>query len=244
MTEVDEASSRTSAATVAGIAISVEPDPTPYVAAVARDLADCLREDAAFADATRDLNGTVAVASESTPQAATLSVAGATVAIAHGAGEDVDVSTALELSGPPDPPRGIRGAAQHPELAEWASRLLRPPLPGWAEAAERFWEELSAMPGAPAALVVVESESGERQRFGSPDGPAHEIHGAADGLVSVLTGRVPVLDASFEGAVRLRCSFAAISVLSGAGFRIRFGRPGSDPLAGRDRGSGGEKGTG
>jgi hypothetical protein len=202
---------------VAGIAVSVEDDPLPVVAALANDLTSALTN-AAFADATRTASGTVAIRSALTPQAATVRVADGRVELAHGTDGDADVSATIGAAG--DGGAAIDGSG---ELAEWAARLLDPPLPSWQQAAERFWAVLSSRSGAPHALLVVELGSGEQRRFGSEDGSACELHGAADGLVALLTGRTSMIEAAFEGAVQIRGTFPDLSTLSGAGFEIRYG---------------------
>jgi hypothetical protein len=41
--------------------------------------------------------------------------------------------------------------------------------------------------------------------------------------VSVFTGRVSLMEAAYDGTVCVRCRFPDLSVLSGAGFEIRYG---------------------
>jgi hypothetical protein len=208
--------------TSAPIALSVEDDPPPVVRAIVRDLAACL-EDRSFADATRRAAGVVGIRSASTPQAVTLRIADGAISIAHGTAEDAEVTATAELSGGEDAHPRIEGSGKRPELAEWLSRLLEPPAPRWPEAAERFWAVLSRMRGAPDGLLVVDLDGGDRRRFGSEAGSACEIQGSPDGLLSVLTGRVSLMEAAFEGTVYVRGRFPDLSVLSGAGFRIRYG---------------------
>jgi hypothetical protein len=207
---------------VAGIEVAVEEDPPPVVMAIARDLATCLR-DAAFADATRRMRGVVSVRSASTPQAATVRIADGAVSVAHGTADDAEVTATAELAGSVDASPLIEGSGERPELAEWASRLLDPPSPPWPDAAEHFWALLSSRPGAPPALRVVDLEQGEERRFGSKEGSPCEIHGSPEGLVALFTGRVSMMDAAFEGTVYTRGRFPDLSVLSGAGFEIRYG---------------------
>jgi hypothetical protein len=201
--------------------IEVEHDPRPVVRALARDLAACL-EDNDFDAETRGAHGVVAVRSASTPEAATLRIENGRVSISHGADEDADVTATAVLAGSDGAPR-IDGSREHPKLAEWASRLLDPPTPAWPEAAERFWAVLSSKPGAPGAMLAVDLETGKERRFGSDAGSACEVHGPPAGLVSVFTGRVSLMEAAYDGTVCVRCRFPDLSVLSGAGFEIRYG---------------------
>jgi hypothetical protein len=104
--------------------------------------------------------------------------------------------------------------------------ILGDETPDWAEATDRYWAVLSAMPGAPEALRVVELESGEERAHG--DGRAYEIHGSPEALVEVLSGRAPLIDAAFERKVFIRGTFAELSVLTGACFAIADEAGGDD----------------
>jgi hypothetical protein len=200
--------------------IEVEKDAPPVVRAIARDLAGCLG-DPPFAELTARVRGGGAVRSLDTPEAATIRVADGSVSVSHGIADDADVVATARLAGAGGREPRIEGAGRNPELAEWLARLVDPPPPPWPDAAERFWAELSRMPGGPEALRVVEA-GGDERTFGNGS-PACEVHGAADGLVAVFTGRVSALEAAYDGTVRVRCSFPDLSTLSGAGFRVRYG---------------------
>ena len=83
------------------------------------------------------------------------------------------------------------------------------------------------MRGAPEGLLVVNLDTGDERRFGA-EGGAYEIHGPTAGLVAVLTGRARLIDAAYEGIVFIRGSFPELSVLTGAGFAVRYGRDAGD----------------
>ena len=200
--------------------LRVEPDPPPVVRALVRDLAVRLA-DAEFAAATGDLRGTVSVRDAGTPQAATISLGDGAIAISHGPSEAATLAATVELANPGE--TLIADEADHPQLAAWLRVLLDRPPTDWPRAAEEFWTELAGMDGAPAALLVVELGSDEERRYGAPDGRACELHGGANGLADVLSGRVPVVDAAFAGTVFVRATFAELSLLAGAGFRVRYG---------------------
>ena len=208
-----------------GIEVRVEENPPPVVAALRNDLAARLEDDA-FAEKTRRVRGVVSLRDANTPQAATITIGDHGVELRHGFESGAEVRADLDLRGAGG--AEIEGADEHPELAGWLRALLDAPAPEWPQAAARFWETLSSMAGAPDALRVVELESGEERWFGSRHGPAYEIHGPAEGLVEVFSGRLPVVDAAFAGKVLLRGTFPQLSVLTGAGFRVRYG-----PRAGR-----------
>ncbi len=213
-----------------GIELRVEDDPPPVVRALARDLAARL-SDPAFVEATADLVGTVSLRDAATPQAVTIRLTGDSIALAHGSSEIADLRATVSL-GEPGEPR-LEGAAEHSELAQWLRALLSPAPVGWEEAAALFWSALVGIDGAPAALRVVELESGAERRYGSHEGYAYELHGRAEELAAVLSGRAPVVDAAFAGRVFVRGSFAELSVLAGAGFCVRYGL-GADPVGKAD----------
>jgi hypothetical protein len=204
------------------IAVSVEAEPTPLVTALAADLGACLA-DGSFAADTAGLAGAISIRDAETPQAATLTIGEGRVAIVHGADPEADLTAAVRLPLGSGPPGEFEPGEDTPaELARWLESLLTPPLPDWPDAAEAFWSALESMPGSPPALLVVD-ETGQSLRFGAQQGDAYEIHGSTAALVRLLTGRVPLLDAAHGGEVAIRGSFPAISVLTGAGFRVRYG---------------------
>jgi len=206
------------------IALSVEEDAPPMVRALATELAARL-EDASFAAETERLRGVVSVRASAGAQSATLRVEDRTVSLAHGEVDDADLTATIDLNGAA--PR-VEADAGHPELSRWLSALVDPPAPAWPEAAERYWSVLAKMPGAPAALRVVNLDTGEERAYGSEDGPAYEIHGSTESLLGVFGGRAPLIDAAFEGRVYIRGTFPQLSVLTGACFAIRFGEGAGD----------------
>ncbi len=203
----------------ASVTIELEEDSTPFVRAIAADLSACLT-DARFAEETARLEGSVLVRSAATPEAATVRLGDGVASIRHG-GDEVAGAAAVVDPGGGEPQ--ISAAGAEPGLAAWLEALLQPPLPSWQEAAERFWAAVSRMDGAPEALLVVDLDSGEQRRLGSERGSAYEIQGNPGALVRVLTGRTSLILAAFEGSVFIRGSFPQLSVLSGAGFAVRYG---------------------
>ncbi len=202
----------------AGVVVSVEDDAPPFVRAVAADLLEALT-DPGFATATRAVSGTASIRSAVTPEAAAVIVDDGRIEIAAGPGAERPGVTAT-IDQPGSPGAAIEGDG---DLAEWTARLLDPPLPSWESAAERFWEVLSSRPGGPDGLLVVELDEGGQRRFGREGGRTCELHGAAPGLVRMLTGRASAIEAAFEGEIHLRGTFPDLSTLSGAGYAIRYG---------------------
>jgi hypothetical protein len=202
--------------------ISVEADPPPAVRALAQDLAARLREPA-FATMTERLRGVVLVEDTDTPQAVTVRLGADRLELAPGRANNHDLRVLSAFAGTErDPPR-LHGGEEHPDLAEWARALLTSPAPDWERAAERFWSILRKLTGAPEALLVVERDSGAEKRLGATEGRAYEIQGNAAHLAAVLSGRVPLIEAAFDGLVYVRGSFPELSLLTGAGYEARYG---------------------
>jgi hypothetical protein len=221
----------------AAVVLTIEDDPPPVVRALGNDLTERL-EDPGFAEATKRLHGAVSVRDSRTPQAATIRIEDHGVGLSHGFDEKAELRAVVRLPGIGE--AQLEGADQHPELAQWLKALLSGPPPEWPEAAEGFWAVLSRMSGAPAALRVVDLESGSDRTYGSPDARAYEVHGRADDLAAVFCGRDPVVDAAFDGRIFVRGSFPELSVLAGAGFRVRYEPAADGPKEAPADGKGGD----
>ncbi len=201
------------------IAIAVEDDPTPLVRALREDLKQRLT-DPGFASLTRELRGVAAARVGATPEAATIALDG-TIALTHGIDERATLIATLDSGGrlAEDP---IQGADEEPALAAWLRDALAPPPAAWDRAAARFWAALESLPGAPRGLLVVNLDTGEREQFGSVERP-YELHGSTAALLALLEGRSELIEQAFERGIFIRGSFPEISLLAGAGFRVRMG---------------------
>lgn len=213
-----------------GPAVVVEDDPPPVVRALANDLRARLG-DSEFAIATARARGTIEVGDRASPQAAAIELGDGEIRIAHGRRAAAEVRASVDLRSGGEPT--IDGETANPLLAEWARELLGADPEPWPEAAARCWRVLTGMAGAPEALLVVDLEDDEELRLGTPAGRAYELHGGPEALAAVLSGRRSLVDAAFAGEVFVRGTFAELSVLSGAGFRVRYGE---DAFVGGTRG--------
>ena len=123
------------------------------------------------------------------------------------------------------PSRRSRARASTRQLAEWLRDLL-------TRRARRLARRGGALLGgarddarrARGAARRRADEGGEERRYGAPDGRRLRAsrRGQSD-LVEVLCGGTALVDAAFAGKVFVRGSFPQLSVLTGAGFRIRYG---------------------
>ncbi|MFE6510198.1 hypothetical protein ACFVDI_15015 [Nocardioides sp. NPDC057767] len=196
--------------------IAVEDDPIPIVRLLARTLRDASVRAPAEAEG---LVGTVVVRSHATPQAATLAFAPDVVSVTAGALAEPDATVVVDLDARFAPRQEMTGDA---ELAARVLRALRPPLPGWREAAARFWEVTRDIPGIPDVLVVEADapEGTEHGRFGA--GPtSYRIAGPADILAGVFSGADDFL-ASLAAGVQVQGTLSQLSVMTAASWRVRF----------------------
>lgn len=198
--------------------LAIEPDATPVVRLIARALRESVRI-GHEAGALSRAEGTVALRSHDTPQAATIAFRGKEIAVSSGVFAAPDATVVVDLRArfsPAEEPAG------NTELADVALRALTPPLPPWPEAAQRFWSLTRDLPGMPDVLVVVEEGEGGRaeERFG--DGSSeYLLAGSPDVLAGVLTGTDDFLLALSSG-LRVKGTWAQLSVLTGASWKVRF----------------------
>ncbi|GAB4009938.1 hypothetical protein [Nocardioides ultimimeridianus] len=194
--------------------VTTEDDATPLV----RSLARTLRMSLAVPE-LRDLaersNGLLALASVVDAQAATLSFEEGAIHVAHGVPAGVE-PVGLRF----DPEYTLEDTTD--PLAEAAARLLSPPLPGWREAAARFWAVNHESRGFPSRLVIVCSDEGAELRFGDRE-ETFEIHGGSDALAAVLSGHGDnFLYAVALGFVSIVGRSAQMSAICGAHWKVRF----------------------
>lgn len=218
----DERANQETAGAVEPPDVHVEDDAPPLTQAVAGSLRAMLA-DREFSEATAALSGVVALRSASTPQAVSLRLGDGAVRLAHGAADGADMVVTIDLDDPDGGEPELSGDQERHDLSDWLLRLLDPPKPPWPEAARRFWEQASRMPGAPAGLRVVELGSGEELRLGENGTAPYEIHGESAALVRVLTAQEPLIEAAHRGRVYVRGSLPELSVLTGAGFALMLG---------------------
>lgn len=194
--------------------VLVDGEPTPLVLSLARTLRESA-SDPGLAAELDTLTGALALRLED-GQVATVRFADGGVHVRHGIADGVDV-VALQA----DPEYTITEGSG--PLADALTRLLDPPLPPWRDAATSFWSINQSAPGFPSRLVVVCTDDGEELVLG--EGPdTYEIHGSADALAAVLTGRGDsFLLVVASGAITVVGGVGQLSVMCGAHWKVRFG---------------------
>ncbi len=168
------------------------------------------------------LSGTCSVRSRTDPRSASVTLAAGAASIRHGAAALADVSVVAARDGAPGSVSAlsVAGEQDHPRLAAWFLDVLAPPLPSWRDAAEAFWRVLERRRGAPAGLRLVCTDARDELALGDACDDAYEIHGSAEGLALVLSGRVALFDAATKALVHVRGSYSELSVLTGASYAV------------------------
>lgn len=198
--------------------IAIEDDATPLV----RQIAQALRNAVCTGHATdllQEATGTVVVRSHDTPQVATIALRGGAVEVASGASATSEATVVVDLHARFAP-------VQEPEgdltLAGSVLDALRPPLPHWRDAADHFWAVTRQIPGIPDVLLVeaTGADGVERGRFGEGS-TEYLIAGPADSLAGIFTGADDFFDALAAG-VRVKGTFAQLSVMTAASWKVRF----------------------
>ncbi|WP_129977959.1 hypothetical protein [Rhodococcus sp. Q1] len=197
--------------------IEVEADPTPMVLSVARTLRSSARNQDS-AEQLANARGTVVLRDVQTPQAVTITFTETGARIAHGAITGSTVELRVDAS------NGfavLGGGEDGVELSTITVALLSPSLPDWREAAVRFWDFTSSDPGMPDRLVLEDTDSGTRLTVG--EGPVgYEIAGSATDLARILSGVDSLFDAVFGKKVTILGTFAQLSVMVGASWKVQF----------------------
>ncbi|KZB79275.1 hypothetical protein [Amycolatopsis regifaucium] len=198
--------------------ITIEDDASPVVRLIGRTLRDSSRIGHAHELLGR-ADGTVAIRSHDTPQAATISSGHKAITVTGGVFGEPDATVVVDL-------RRRFASTREPAgdvvLAAGILRALTPPLPHWRESARHFWAVTRGIPGIPEVLIVDADGPGgpERHRFG--DGTTEYLMaGPPDVLAGVFSGADDFV-ASLAAGLRLKGTLAQMSVMTAASWRVRF----------------------
>ncbi|MCW4353755.1 hypothetical protein ONR57_10650 [Hoyosella sp. YIM 151337] len=204
-----------------GVGVRIEDDASPIVRLLGRTIRDSVRANSADSG-LEGVEGTVAVRSHDTPQAATISIANGVIAVSSGVFVEPDLTLTVDLNGRlalvGEP---VGAGADH--LATAVLALLSPPLPDWQVAAERFWAAARTIPGVPDVLVAIaDGPDGLAQQV-IGDGETHYvIAGPPDLLAGIFTGTDDLIAALSTGQVGVRGTLSQLSVLVAASWKARY----------------------
>jgi len=163
------------------------------------------------------MQGVAALRSATDPQSATMRFDRGTVRVERGVASDAGVIVEADLAtmNDPSPPKPkISGAARHPQFALALGKVLDPPKGTWQQAAAGFWAFAGNAPGAPSALEIVETVSGERLLLGGGV-PRAELHATAHWLTVVLSGNGVLGEAILAGHIEFAGTLQHLAVLTG-----------------------------
>ena len=199
------------------LAITIEDDAAPLVRLIGRTLRDSARL-RHTADELAGAAGVVGVRSHDTPQAATITLAGGRIDVTAGVLAEPDATVVVDLHDR-FAAAEVTGAES---LAAVVLRALRPPLPHWREAAQRFWDATRAIPGIPDVLVVeVQDPDGpERGEVGSGE-TSYLMAGRSDLLAGVLSGTDDFL-AALAAGLQVKGALSQLSVMTAASWKVRL----------------------
>lgn len=194
--------------------ITTEHDAPPIVLILATTLRRA-NAHPSLASQLEKMSGSVALASTTDPQAATMHFDKGAVRVTSGVDADADVVITLDLNtmGQPGAPKPkVKGAARHPALALAVSKVLEPPVTGgWRGAARELWGWAAGKRGCPDQIKVVCTDDGGEVVLGQAGGTSCELHGPAWALIGVLTGGDHLGAAVLEGRVK---GVASLPVMS------------------------------
>ncbi|MET9030033.1 hypothetical protein ABZW96_31060 [Nocardia sp. NPDC004168] len=219
MTETTIGPAARGADTVGGVDIRIEDDASPIVRLIGRTIADSVRANGAdFVSGARE--GTVAVRSHDTPQAATITISDGAVAVSSGVFVEPDLTMTVDLNAR----FALAGEPVGAEdLAAVALALLSPPLPEWRVAAERFWAAARSVPGIPDVLVVIAAGPDGLAEHVVGDGETHYvIAGPSELLAGIFAGADDLIAAMSSGRIGVRGTLSQLSVLVAASWKVRY----------------------
>lgn len=204
---------------VGGVDIRIEDDASPIVRLIGRTLADAVRLNNA-SPALMAIEGTLAVRSHDTPQAATIHISDGVVAVSGGVFVEPDVTLTVDLNS-----RFALVGEPHgsDDLVATAIALLSPPLPDWKTAADSFWAAAHSVPGIPDMLVAItEGPDGLEQHVVGEGETHYTIAGPPELLAGIFTGADDLLAALATGSIGLRGTLSQLSVLVAASWKVRY----------------------
>ncbi|YCH09103.1 hypothetical protein ACTAQJ_05855 [Arthrobacter sp. alpha11c] len=221
MTETTIGHAAREADVVGGVCVRIEEDASPIVRLIGRTITDSIRA-SREASLVEGVEGTIAVRSHDTPQAATISISNGVIAVSSGVFVEPDVTLVVDLNGRFAPVGGPVVEGQH-HLTATAFELLSPPLPDWRVAAEEFWAATRLIPGIPDVLVAVsDGPDGLSELVVGEGDTQYVIAGSPDGLAGIFSGADDLIAALSTGLIGVRGTLSQLSVMVGASWKVRY----------------------
>ena len=166
------------------------------------------------------MDGTVAVCSHDTPQAATFTISNGVVTVSSGVFVEPDLTLTVDLNARFALVGEPVGAG---DLAAAAHALLSPPLPDWRVAADMFWAAARSVPGIPDVLVVIaDGPDGLAQHVVGEGQTHYVIAGPPELLAGIFSGADDLIAALSTGLIGVRGTLSQLSVLVAASWKVRY----------------------
>ncbi len=221
MTETTIGHAPREADVVGGVRVRIEEDASPIVRLIGRTINDSIRanpDDSLI----EGLEGSVAVRSHDTPQAATINVSNGLLAVSSGVFVEPDVTLVVDLNARFSQVGGS-SADDRDGLATTLLALLSPTVPDWRVAAEEFWAATRLIPGIPDVLVAVADGPEGLSELVVGEGETHYvIAGPPDGLAGIFSGADDLIAALSTGLIGVRGTLSQLSVMVGASWKVRY----------------------
>ncbi|MFH8573855.1 hypothetical protein [Streptomyces sp. NPDC017993] len=203
----------------AEVDVRIEDDASPLVRLIGRTLRDSARTGHA-ADTLSRSTGTVAIRSHDTPQAATINFGDNGLDVSSGVLVEPDATVTVDLNARFAPTADPSGDA---DLAGGVLQALTPPLPGWRDAAQRFWDATRSLPGIPDVLIAVtEGPEGLEQVVLGDGSTQYLVAGAPETLAGVFSGADDLVAVLSSGALGIQGTMSQLSVMTGASWKVRY----------------------
>ncbi|MCZ0991070.1 hypothetical protein BEK98_26130 [Streptomyces diastatochromogenes] len=218
MAETMTAPTSTSA-DAAEVDVRIEDDASPLVRLIGRTLRDSARTGHAL-DTLNRSTGTVAIRSHDTPQAATITFGDNGIDVSSGVLVEPDAAVTVDLNARFAPTADPSGDT---DLAGGVLQALTPPLPGWRDAAQRFWDATRSLPGIPDVLIAVTEGPEGLEQAVLGDGPTqYLVAGAPETLAGVFSGADDLVAVLSSGALGIQGTMSQLSVMAGASWKVRY----------------------
>ncbi|WP_208643236.1 hypothetical protein [Streptomyces diastatochromogenes] len=206
-------------ADAAEVDVRIEDDASPLVRLIGRTLRDSARTGHAL-DTLNRSTGTVAIRSHDTPQAATITFGDNGIDVSSGVLVEPDAAVTVDLNARFAPTADPSGDT---DLAGGVLQALTPPLPGWRDAAQRFWDATRSLPGIPDVLIAVTEGPEGLEQAVLGDGPTqYLVAGAPETLAGVFSGADDLVAVLSSGALGIQGTMSQLSVMAGASWKVRY----------------------
>ncbi|MFN3235641.1 MAG: hypothetical protein ACE37D_01140 [Pseudomonadales bacterium] len=200
--------------------VTVSHDPAPLELIFAKKIRDALEHEA-YAKETAGLRGKFAIQSATDPQAVTIHVTDAGIALTSGAAKDCDLVLTIDLNNPAAKPK-IKGLFRSPLLLLKVGKFMDFPAVSWADALKRFWEQHHEVPEMPSGLTVKCLDEDRQLSVGQSESACY-FEGPAAVLAEAFSGGAPFVQLLASGKLSGRYTLKHATVMSDITLHMMLG---------------------